>query len=70
MKNIKEMTLCDKLDHLHWFVCAIRDRVSENQAEFHKGIVESLQAQFESLARHELEVNNKESDNATQTEKA
>ena len=58
MKNIKQMTLSDKLDRLHWFVCAIRDRVSDNQADFHKEIVESLQAQFESLARHELEINN------------
>lgn len=61
-KVVNEMTLADKLDHLHWFVCAIRDRVSDNQADFHKEIVESLQTQLESVARHELE--QKEFDNA------
>jgi outer membrane PBP1 activator LpoA protein len=46
---IQEMSVAEKLDRLHWFVTAVRRWVSENQSDFHKEIVESLQAQLEKV---------------------
>lgn len=54
-RSVNEMPLSERLDRLHWFVTAMRRWASDNQVDFHKEIVESLQTQFESVARHELE---------------